>query len=279
MLSNHKKCKLLVLGANSFIGKNFLKNTKYENITATYYSKIPPIKFVNKKYKYKKIDIKNYQEIIKIINNECIDVIINFIADNNNKIEQSMSIKNIFDLNLLGFINLVEAVKNLNKKIIIYNFTSTEVENNKLSPYSLSKHTSEKILKYYNNLYKMRIHSIKLNNIFGPGDMNFSRLIPFICKNFCVNKSIDLNSAKNNKIFKFTYVDDLTNFLDDKIKESKGKNPVKKIKFYKYSAFKIHKILSKLHNNYFLKNHCFLSTNNNIENKLYSTLKWYKEHI
>ena len=29
----------------------------------------------------------------------------------------------------------------------------------------------------------MNIHTIKLNNIFGPGDMNFSRLIPFICKN------------------------------------------------------------------------------------------------
>ena len=76
----------MVLGANSFIGKNFLKNTKYENITATYYSKVPPIKFVKKKYKYKKINIKNYQEVIKIIKNECIDVLINFTADNNNRI-------------------------------------------------------------------------------------------------------------------------------------------------------------------------------------------------
>jgi len=279
LLSNHKKCKLLVLGANSFIGKNYLKNTKYENITATYYSKVPPIKFVKKKYKYKKVNIKNYQEVIKIIKNECIDIVINFTADNNNKIEQSVSIKNIFDLNLLGFINLVEAVKNLNKKIIIYNFTSTEVKNNKLSPYSLSKHTSEKIQKIYNNLYKMKIHSIKLNNIFGPGDMNFSRLIPFICKNFCEDKSIDLYSVKKNKIFKFTYIDDLTSFIDYKIKENKNKNSIKKIKFYKYSTLNIYKMLSKLHINYFLKNHSSVPTNNNIENKLYSTLKWYKENL
>jgi hypothetical protein len=86
-----------------------------------------------------------------------------------------------------------------------------------------------------------------------------------------------LYSIKKNKIFKFTYIDDLTNFIDDKIK--KNKNSVKKIKYYKFSSLNIYKILSKLHINYFLKNHSSVSANNNIKNKLYSTLKWYKENL
>ena len=86
-------------------------------------------------------------------------------------------------------------------------------------------------------------------------------------------------SVKKNKIFKFTYIDDLTSFIDYKIKENKNKNSIKKIKFYKYSTLNIYKMLSKLHINYFLKNHSSVPTNNNIENKLYSTLKWYKENL
>jgi len=267
------------MGANSFIGKNFLRNTKSENVFATYYSKTPPTKFIKKKYKYIKIDIKNYQQVKRIIKNESIDIIINFIADNNNRIENSTSIKNIFDLNLLGFINVIEAVKNLEKKIIIYNFTSTEVENTKKSPYSISKDVAEKILKIYNNLYNMNIHSIKLSNVFGPGDMNFSRLIPFICKNFCENKNINSHSFKKNKIFKFTYIDDLTNYIDNQIFQNADKNYSKKIKSYKISTSNIYEILSKLHVNYISKNKNLGSASKKIENKLYSTLKWYKENI
>ena len=265
------------MGANSFIGKNFLKNSKFENINATYYSNIPTIKFIKRKYKYKKVNIKNYHEVRKLIKNESINVIINFIADNGNRIENSSSIRNIFDLNLLGFINIIESVKNLKKDILIYNFTSTEVDNNKISPYSISKYASEKILQVYNDLYNMKIYSIKLNNIFGPGDMNFSRIVPFICKNLCKNKNINLNSMQKHKIFNFTYIDDLTNYIDNKIFVNNKKSS-KKIKTYQLSILKINKILIKLHNNYILNNKNFV-LQNNIESKLYSTLLWYKKNI
>ena len=272
MLSNFKNYKLLVIGANSFVGKNFLKKTKFQNIIATYNTILPPIKFINKKYKYKKMDIRNYYEIINTIKNKNFDIIINFVASNDNKVNKTVPVKNVFDLNLFGFINVLEAVRVLNKKIIIYNFTSTEIDNNKLSPYSLSKFSSQEIQKLYNKLYNMNIHTIKLNNIFGPGDMNFSRLIPFICKNLCDNKKFYLNS-NNKKLLKFTYVDDLINFLEDAIANNKINNSDKKIKYHRSGALNIYKLLCKLNNKHskeFIKN--------NFENKLYATLTWHKEN-
>ena len=218
MLSNYKNYKLLVLGANSFIGKNFLRETKFHNVVATYYSKLPEKRFIGKNYKYKKIDIRNYNEVFNLIKKENFDIIINFIADNDNTINNNESTKNIFDLNLFGFINLIESVRILKKKIKIYHFTSTEIDNNKKSLYSLSKHLSEEVQKLYNKLYKMNIHIIKLNNIFGPGDMNFLRLVPSICKNFCENKKFYFNTNNKNKTLKLTYVSDLINFLENKIK-------------------------------------------------------------
>ena len=273
MLSNFKNYKLLVLGANSFVGKNFLKKTKYQNIIATYNTILPPKKFIKKKYKYKKMDIRNYYEIIKTIKKKNFNIIINFIASNDNKVDKTVSVKNIFDLNLLGIINLLEAVRVLNKKIIIYNFTSTEIDNNKFSAYSLSKFSSEEIQKLYNKLYNMNIHTIKLNNIFGPGDMNFSRLIPFICKNLCENNKFYLNSNKK-KLLKFTYIDDFINFLEDIIANNKINNLDKKIKYHRSSTLNIYKLLCKLNNN-----HAKELIKNNYENKLYETLKWYKENI
>ena len=273
MHSNSKNYKLLVLGANSFIGKNFLKETKFHNILATYHSILPPKKFINKKYIYKKIDIRNYNEIFNLIKKRNFDIIINFIANNNNMVDRTISVKNIFDLNLFGFINLIESVRVLQKKTIIYHFTSTEVDNNRISPYSLSKYLSEEVQKLYNKLYNMNIHTIKLNNIFGPGDMNFSRLIPFICKNLCDNKKFYLNS-NNKKLLKFTYVDDLINFLEDAIANNKINNSDKKIKYHRSGAPNIYKLLCKLNNKHskeFIKN--------NFENKLYTTLKWYNENI
>jgi len=275
LLSNYKNYRLLVLGANSFIGKNFLKDTKFQNIVATYHSILPENKFIGKKYKYKKIDIRNYNEIFNLIKKENFDIIINFVANNDNTITKTESVKNILDINLLGFLNLIESVRVLKKNIIIYHFTSTEIDNNKISPYSLSKYLSEEIRKLYNKLYNMNIHTIKLNNIFGPGDMNFVRLIPAICKNFYDKKKFNVNIHNKNKSLKFTYVADLISFIENKIKNPQMKKLSKKIKYHKSTALNVYKLLYKLNKKNFLDKDYSKFKRNSFENKLCSTLKWY----
>ncbi len=275
MLSNYKNKKLLVLGANSFIGKNFLKKTKFHNIIATYYSKLPEKKFIGKRYNYKKIDLRNHSQVFNFLKKENFDIIINFIANNDNTIRNNESIKNIFDLNLFGFINIIESVRILKRKIIIYHFTSTEIDNNKRSLYSLSKYSSEKVQKLYNKIYNMNIHIIKLNNIFGPGDMNFLRLIPSICKNFCENKEFYFNANNKNKSLKLTYVFDLINFIEAMIKNPSINKSYKKIKYHKSTVSNIFKLLGKLNNTIVLDSDFSKYNKSDFADNLYCTLKWY----
>ena len=168
--------------------------------------------------------------------------------------------------NILATINSLSAIE-------------TSMYNNLQNDVDSGGAVAEEIQKLYNKLYKMNIHTIKLNNIFGPGDMNFSRLIPFICKNFCDNKKFYLNSKSSKKSFKFTYVYDLINFIEDTITKNKTNNLSKKIKYHRSSIINIYKLLCKLNKKHFLNKNYSKLVRNNFENKLYSTLKWYKKNL
>ena len=174
---------------------------------------------------------------------------------------------------------MIESVRVLKKKTTIFHFTSTEIDNNQTNPYSLSKYLSEEIQKLYTKLYNINIHIMKLNNIFGPGDMSSLRLIPSICKNFCKNKKFNLNAKKKNDPLKFTYVSDLIDFIEDKIKKYQSKTTYKKIKYYKSTPKNIYKLLYKLNKKNVLGCNHLKITRNEFENKLFSTLKWYRKNL
>ena len=82
-----------------------------------------------------------------------------------------------------------------------------------------------------------------------------------------------MNSINKKKLLKFTYVDDLINFIEDAITNNKINNSGKRIKYHRSSILNIFKLLCKLNNDY------SKSIRNNFENKLYVTLKWYKENL
>ena len=106
-----------------------------------------------------------------------------------------------FRTNIDGTINILEAIRLINKKIIFIYASSDKAygelvgksykENHQLKgiyPYDVSKSASDLVAQSYSKTYGLRVGIIRCGNIYGPADYNLDRLIPGIIINTLKNK-------------------------------------------------------------------------------------------
>ena len=126
-----------------------------------------------------------------------------------------------FNSNIMGTINILEAIKNFNKNIkFIYSSSDKAYgelkkkeyyENFPLEgdfPYDVSKSASDLIVQTYSKTYQLKIGIVRSGNIYGPGDFNTDRLIPHVIISYLKNKKPILRS--NGKLIRdYLYVGDV----------------------------------------------------------------------
>ena len=126
-----------------------------------------------------------------------------------------------FNSNIMGTINILEAIKNFNKNIkFIYSSSDKAYgelkkkeyyENFPLEgdfPYDVSKSASDLIVQTYSKTYQLKIGIVRSGNIYGPGDFNTDRLIPHVITSYLKNKKPILRS--NGKLIRdYLYVGDV----------------------------------------------------------------------
>lgn len=137
--------------------------------------------FVNKKAKFYKTDVRNREEIEKIIVEEKPEIINHHAA----QISVRNSVENpIFDaeVNILGLLNLLEASRKVGLKKIIFASSGGVVYGEAnilptpedymplkpLSPYGVSKLASEYYLQVYKENYKIPYLALRYSNVYGP---------------------------------------------------------------------------------------------------------------
>ena len=218
--------RFIVTGGYGFIGSNLIrlllkKNFKVFNIDSLSYSaqkyNLKDIK--SKNYFFKKIDINNKKEIIKILNKYKPHGIFNLAADTHvdRSIDDSFNfIKN----NILGVYNLLEALKNYKKKIRLVHISTDEVygdisgskKSNEnfpylpSSPYSASKASSDHLISAYIRTHKINAVISNCSNNYGPRQFP-EKLIPKMIYNILNNKPLPIYArGKNSR--EWIYVDD-----------------------------------------------------------------------
>ena len=126
-----------------------------------------------------------------------------------------------FDCNITGTINILEAVRSINKKIIFIYSSSDKAygelrkkeyhESHPLKgdyPYDVSKSASDLIAQSYVKTYGLTVGIIRSGNIYGPGDYNMDRLVPHVIVSTLKNKRSILRS--NGKLIRdYLYVEDV----------------------------------------------------------------------
>ena len=202
-----------------------------------------------------------------------------------------------FNSNIMGTINILEAIKDLNKNInFIYSSSDKAYgelkkkeyyENFPLKgdfPYDVSKSASDLIAQTYSKTYQINIGIVRSGNIYGPGDFNTDRLIPHVVTSYLKNKKPILRS--NGKLIRdYLYVSDVARAYITLMSYMKKKK--QKLFIYNVGSKENFRVITLVNNikKILDKNHLkpLILNNSNIEikrqklnfNKIKRELNWY----
>jgi CDP-glucose 4,6-dehydratase len=216
---------VLITGINGFIGGNLSKqllNNGCNVIGITNRknkSKFLHFEKIHSKIKISYSNISNYDQIIKVIKANKIDICFHLAA----QVDVNIARKNpyeTFESNIKGTYNLLEALR-LHSKVKAIVVASSDKAYGEYSlkdlpykesydlrpkyPYDVSKAAADMITKSYSTeLFNMPVITTRFSNIYGPGQLNFSALIPdCILANLGYKKFIPRGNGNNSRDFLF----------------------------------------------------------------------------
>ncbi|MDC0902873.1 dTDP-glucose 4,6-dehydratase [Pelagibacteraceae bacterium] len=222
--------RFIVTGGYGFIGSNLIRlllkrKFKVLNIDNLSYSshKYNLKDLNNKNYSFKKIDINEKSKLIKLFKIYKPHGIFNLAADTH--VDRSIDdSSNFIKNNILGVYNLLESIKEHNKKnkknIKLVHISTDEVygdipKNKKSdenypylpsSPYSASKASSDHLVTSYVKTHNINAVISNCSNNYGPRQFP-EKLIPKLIYNILNNKPLQIY-AKGKNSREWIYVDD-----------------------------------------------------------------------
>ena len=216
--------KIIITGGLGFIGSNLINilKDKYFIINidkVSYASNFNNIDSNIKNYKFYKQDINNKVFIKNILKKYTPSIIFNLAAETH--VDRSIDgPKQFIESNILGVFNLLESIRNYQKKIKLIHISTDEVYGdikknykskeedayNPSSPYSASKASGDFLIKSYIRTYKIPAIITNCCNNFGPNQYA-EKLIPTIIYNILNKKHIPIY-GKGKNIREWIYVKD-----------------------------------------------------------------------
>ena len=227
------KQKLLITGCLGFIGYHItlklLDNPKsdiigIDNINDYYdvqlkKDRLKNLKKTSSNFQFRKIDIRNYEGLLKLLKKNKITHIVHLAAQAG--VRNSIDTPRIYlENNITGFFNILEFSREFNIKHLIFASTSSVYGNAKsfplteehntdkpLSFYAATKKSNEVMAYSYSNIYKIPITGLRFFTVYGPYGRPDMSLFKFT-KGILNRQSIPLFN-KGNHVRDFTYVDDV----------------------------------------------------------------------
>lgn len=217
---------ILITGGTGFVGSHLVEELVNQGafVVTTFQTLNPRSYFTTKKLNKKVImvnaDICDFEKIFDIITKFEIEYIFHVAAQPLVNVAYYNPRRTLYS-NILGTINVLEAARLYTKikGVIVassdkaYGKHNKEkyVENDILKgdhPYEVSKSAADLIAYSYFKTYGVPVVTSRFGNIYGEGDLNFSRIIPGIMKSILNNEILEIRS--NGKYIRdYLYVKDV----------------------------------------------------------------------
>ncbi|OKY77902.1 MAG: Nucleoside-diphosphate-sugar epimerase [Candidatus Methanohalarchaeum thermophilum] len=174
--------KIAITGSNGFIGRNLTKNLLNQDKTIIGIDNFSNSKkkdqIEHPRYSHYDIDIRNLEELKKAING--IDAVFHLAAQSTVP-KSTKYIDKDFEINTKGTLNVLKISKETDAKVInvststVYGIpnslpTSEESPIKPISFYGASKASAESYCFAFNGTYDTSVVSLRLYNVYGPGN-------------------------------------------------------------------------------------------------------------
>tara|TARA_Y100000590_G_scaffold465293_1_gene637198 strand:- start:2892 stop:3914 length:1023 start_codon:yes stop_codon:yes gene_type:complete len=226
-----KKKNVLITGISGFVGSNLAKNLsnsganvigltqkKNKKYSLLFYEKI------NKKVKVVYGNITDIKKINKILKINKIEICFHLAA----QVEVGQARRKPYetwDSNIRGTYTLLETLRENRKKIKSIIIASSDKAYGEyglkkmpyketyplkpIYPYDTSKACADMIAKSYSsNLFKLPIIITRFSNIYGPGQLNFTALIPDLIRSCILNKTFKMR-GDGESVRDYIYINDI----------------------------------------------------------------------
>jgi CDP-glucose 4,6-dehydratase len=158
-------------------------------------------------------NIRNFDEIYKAIKNTNAEIVFHMAAQSLVR-ESYQNPRETYETNVMGTVNLLDAIRDIKKTRLMINVTSDKCYENKeldraykeedsmggYDPYSSSKGCSELVTSAYRNSYfqsddhKIALSSVRAGNVIGGGDWAKDRLVPDLIQSIIDGKELKIRN-------------------------------------------------------------------------------------
>ncbi|MDC1054630.1 NAD-dependent epimerase/dehydratase family protein [Alphaproteobacteria bacterium] len=199
---NSKKIKLTIIGSSGFLGSNFIDILDKKKFDVTAYDLIKANSPEQKKCKFIKGDILDYDTLSRSI--EGADYVFNF-AGEADITENIKKVENTFKSNLIGNINILTLCNKYKIKKYIY-ASSMYVFGKYGSFYKISKIASEELIREFNNLYGLKYNILRFGSLFGSAYDKKSAILNMI--NEAIKKKEITYNGQEDSLRQYIHIKD-----------------------------------------------------------------------
>lgn len=207
-----KGAKVLVTGGTGFVGSHLVERLLTEGavVTSTYQTANPQSYFFQKKLNnfvaLSHTSVNNYQAIFDLVTKADIEYIFHLAAQPLVHVAYANPLQTL-QTNIMGTAHILEAARNSTTTVGVIVASSDKAygklaegkytEQSQLKgdhPYEVSKSATDLLCNTYFKTYQTPVITTRFGNIYGAGDLNYSRIIPGVIKSILTKEPLVLRS-------------------------------------------------------------------------------------
>jgi len=216
---------IFITGANGFLGSHLVKRALFLKARVIVLIKkdivysLFKIDGLDKKSKIYRGDLSDSLLVKSIFKNNKIDVCFHLAAQAFVGVANNSPLST-FKANIEGTWNVLEAARVFGVKAMVVASSDMAYGEQKklpckegasltaLHPYDASKSCADILSRTYAHTYKLPIAVTRCTNIYGPGDFNFSRIIPDACRSAARGRNLIIR-GNGASLRDYTFVEDI----------------------------------------------------------------------